>query len=495
MTDETDQRPDALDPSAPAGGQTIRVSGGTRDAALHDQLFRYAEDLQQMVERHGKLQNHYDVLKESSAQLNESRDVLDELIRSSSDIHIVTDVDGTIHQTNPAVTVVAPETRLAGSNLQEWVLPSHQDNLLALKIYAVNNRSAIDQEWELHLRREDHRAPPVIVSARAMGIRRAGEFRQIHWILRNVTRQRETEFDTQISSMVFNSAGEGVMITDIEGEILAVNPAFTRITGYSAEEAIGNNPRMLSSGLQGSEFYADFWRGLRENGSWQGELYNRKKTGEVYPQWMTVNAARDTDGRILTYISVFSDLSRLLKAEKRLAYLAHHDTLTGLPNRLLFQDRLGQTLTQAKRSGVPFSVIFIDLDRFKIINDTHGHQVGDQVLQQAAKRLDGAVREVDTVARLGGDEFVILTPGLAEPANIDLFCSKLLSALAPAIIVDSLELSIGASLGCASYPNHGDDEVALMKNADIAMYRAKAGGGNQHVIYASDSVDTPGNPS
>jgi diguanylate cyclase (GGDEF)-like protein len=191
---------------------------------------------------------------------------------------------------------------------------------------------------------------------------------------------------------------------------------------------------------------------------------------------------------------VFTDLSRLLKAEKRLSYLAHHDSLTGLPNRLLFQDRLAQALAQAKRSSIQFTLIFIDLDKFKPINGTLGYAVGDRVLQEIANRLSGSVRECDTVARLGGDEFVILAPGLAGDTDIGRLCNKMIDALCLPIQVQGNEIFIGGSLGCAEYPNQGEDEVVLLKCADVAMYQAKAAGGNTYVVYDSGGMhpSTPG---
>jgi diguanylate cyclase (GGDEF)-like protein/PAS domain S-box-containing protein len=478
----------ALDPSRPAGGQTVRLPGSTRSAALHDQLYRYAEDLQQMVERNGELEAHYETLRESSERLIESREELDELVRSSRDIHIVTGADGTILQSNPAGVALAPLTRLTGRKLDNLVLPSHREAFLSLQSEAIEGGESPRSGHEMHLRREGGGDSPLIVSAQVLAVRKDGEARYLHWILRDMTHQREAEFETQISTMVFKHADEGVMITDIEGTILVVNPAFCRITGYSAEEVLGQTPRILSSGMQDAAFYAAFWQDLRENGRWQGEIYNRRKNGDIYPEWMTVSAARDADGGILSYIAVFTDLSRLLRAEKRLSYLAHHDSLTGLPNRLLFQDRLAQTLAQAKRSGVQFTLIFIDLDNFKPINDTLGHAIGDRVLQEAANRLSGSVRECDTVARLGGDEFVILAPGLVGDTDIGGLCNKMIDALRQPIQTRGNELFIGGSFGCAEYPNHGNDEAVLLKCADMAMYKAKAAGGNSYAIYEGGAL-------
>ena len=479
---------DTLDKPLPAAGQAVRLPGSARSANLHDQLYRYAEDLQQMVERNGELEAHYEALRESSDRLLESREELDKLTQSSRDIHLITDASGTILQSNPAGAILAPLNQLLGRQLNDLVFPSHRDSFLALQSDTNEGKESLEQKHELHLQRETGDGSPLIFTAQALAVRKGGAVPYLHWILRDVTALRENEFENQISSMVFKSADEGVMITDIEGIILAVNPAFSRITGYSAEEAIGQTPRLLSSGKQDAGFYADFWLALSENGRWQGEISNRKKNGEIYPEWLTVSAARDVDGSILSYIAVFSDLSRLLRAEKRLSYLAHHDTLTGLPNRLLFQDRLAQMLAQAKRSGVQFTLIFIDLDNFKPINDTLGHAAGDHVLQEAARRLIGTVRECDTVARLGGDEFVVLAPLLVGDTDIGIFCDKLIHALTQKMLIEGNELFIGGSFGCAEYPFDGEDEVALLKSADAAMYKAKAAGGSTYVIHGSGNL-------
>jgi diguanylate cyclase (GGDEF)-like protein/PAS domain S-box-containing protein len=478
-------------PSSPlAAGQTLRLPGGSKDAALHDQLYRYAEDLEQILERHGALESRYESLQASCDRLAESRAMLDDLIRNSRDIHIVTNAQGNILQMNPAADQNSPPGIMAGFPLVDWVRPSHRGNFEAMHHAALSGKGDARQEWELILHRKRPDQSPLIASAQVIPIRPREAVEMLHWILRDVTHQREIEFDTQISSMVFKNATEGVMITDVEGDILAVNPAFTRITGYSAEEAIGRNPRFLKSGIQDTAFYGNLWKSLREKGNWQGKVNNRRKSGEIYPEWLTISAARDNQGNILSYIAVFNDLSHLLQAEKELAYLAHHDTLTGLPNRLLFQERLTQTISQSHRFGNLFSIIFIDLDRFKPINDTHGHEVGDHVLKEIARRLADSVREVDTVARMGGDEFVILAPGLAGKEAVEHVCHKLINAMIQPLHVAGHALQLGASLGCAEYPLDGEDEVALLRHADTSMYRAKAAGGNGFCRHAEQGTGT-----
>lgn len=465
------------------GGQSQRVPGAARDAMIHEQLYRYAEDLQHLMEQHCTLEAHYERLRDSFGRIDERRETLEILLEHSRDVHIVTDAVGTILQSNSAVMSIAPVTRIVGYNLADWLLPSSREHFRTLLQQIVEGKQHAGVAWELRFRRDTADQASIIMSVQGFPVHKDGEIRHIHWIMRDITQLREQEFESQVSTMVFKHAAEGVMITDVEGEIIAVNPAFSRITGYGQEEVLGKRPSLLKSGVQDASFYASFWDALKSDGFWQGEVYNQKKNGEVFVEWLTVSAARDSDGRILSYIAVFSDLSRLLLAERRLSYLAHHDTLTGLANRLLLQDRLVQTLSQSRRTGVPFSVIFIDLDRFKQINDTLGHEIGDRVLQEAAVRVTRSVRDGDTVARLGGDEFVIIAVGLCGDTDISRFCEKIIDALMQPVHVEGRELFVGASLGCAEYPRHGDDETVLLKHADVAMYRAKSTGGNCFSIF------------
>lgn len=456
-----------------------KLAGRDRGAEMQNQLYRYAEDFQQMIERNEKLKSNYQSLLESSNQLLESREELNKLMNISRDMYLVTDYDGMIQQLNVAAAAIAPREHLIQSNLKNWILPTHIQQYL--KMLALV-QEGIGSEIELHLRSEVAKGGTLIVAAQVL---RTGheENPYFQWIIRDVTRIREREFENKLSTVVLQSASEGVMITDVEGEIRAVNPAFTRITGYSSEEVIGRSPKLLQSGTHSRYFYEGMWRALKETGAWQGMIHNRAKDGRNYPQWLCINSVKDDAGMVLSYIGVFSDLSSMQKAENSLSYLAYYDTLTGLPNRQLLQDRSRQVLSQSRRSGVYFTLMFIDLDGFKAINDTYGHDVGDRVLQEIATRMNSSVREIDTVARLGGDEFILLSPGLFGEASIARLCGKLLDAIGKPIIQAGQELCVGASIGCAEYPQHGDDEVALIKHADIAMYQAKKSGGNSFKIF------------
>ena len=465
-----------------AGGQTQRVAGVSRDVALHEQLYRYAQDLQVLLDNKNELEQRYEALAESYRQTSESRAILENLVQSSHDMHLTTTPAGTILQCNAAASQLAPASVLIGQSLRTLVLPSHQADFDSLLVAARTSPEASLTERELWLRGPGAGPAHLIAAVRLLPILKDGAVEAIHWMVRDLTRAREAEFDSQISSMVFRSAIEGIMITDLEGDILAVNPAFSKITGYAPHEVIGRSPSILKSGVQDAGFYQRFWTDLKEKGQWQGEVFNRKKSGEIYPEWLTVTAARDSEGRILSYIAVFSDMSRLQEAEKRLSYIAYHDTLTGLPNRLLLLDRVRQAIAQARRGAFPLSVLFIDLDGFKKVNDTFGHDAGDHVLQETSRRLQRIVRESDTVGRLGGDEFVIIANGLGSGEDTERLAGKLVASLTQPIQVAGHELSVGCSIGIARY-EEGMDPEALLRQADTAMYRAKQAGGSAYLSH------------
>jgi len=297
---------------------------------------------------------------------------------------------------------------------------------------------------------------------------------------------REAQSELARYATVFTNASEGMVITDAMGRILAINPAFTAITGYRFEDIEGKTPAVLSSGRQDQKFYRDMWRSLIDRGSWQGEIWNKRRSGEIYPQWLSITAVRNSDGVATHYIGIFSDVTERKRVEEHIRHLAHHDALTGLPNRLLLQDRLRQAILQAKRSGRHVAVLFFDLDRFKMINDTLGHELGDRLLRIVTERCLSAVRETDTVARQGGDEFVVVLPELQNAQDAAVIARKLLAAITQPTQLGSHDLSVTCSIGIAVYPNDGLTETDLLRNADAAMYRAKANGRNGYQFYTAD---------
>ncbi len=303
--------------------------------------------------------------------------------------------------------------------------------------------------------------------------------------IKDITERKKVEETLRLAANVFKNTSEGIMVTDVDGFIESVNPAFTVITGYSDLEALGKRPSILKSGRHDVNFYIKMWESLRSKAVWQGEIWNRRKDGEIYPQWLNISAIKDSHGKIVNYVGVFSDITKIKLSEQRLNYLAYHDALTGLPNRLLFHDRLQQALSHAQRNKELVAIIFFDLDRFKIINDTLGHAVGDLLLRAVAKRLMNCVREGDTVARLGGDEFIVIVSEIKRPQDAAKVSQKILQSLSSVFSIEGQDLYITASLGIAIYPDDGDNLEHLLKNADTAMYHAKEKGKNTYQFYAS----------
>ena len=305
-------------------------------------------------------------------------------------------------------------------------------------------------------------------------------------VMLDISERKRLQVRLQQAATVFDSTADGVTITAPDGTILAINRAFTEITGYSEAEVIGQNPRLLQSGRQGPEFYREMWDTIARNGRWKGELWNKRKDGSVFPEWLTITAVRDSAGNVIHHVGVFSDISVIKKAQERLDYQAHHDPLTGLPNRLLLEDRMRGALQRARRDQSSLALLFVDLDRFKAINDTFGHPVGDLVLCEVAQRFCALTRESDTVARLGGDEFLIILEGVDDPSAASRIADKMLDDLRANPVTIEQEFFIGASVGISLFPQDGDDAATLLKNADVAMYRAKERGRNTYEFFTND---------
>ncbi len=299
-----------------------------------------------------------------------------------------------------------------------------------------------------------------------------GEILMMH----DVTKERQDHEQLLLWSLVYKHSGEAIVISDAKNRILSVNDSFTRITGYSAEEAIGSNPNLLASGRHSPEFYQQMWQTLQEQGHWKGEIWNRRKDGTIYPEWITITTLRDEDGKPCNYIAIFSDASSYKEKEARIHFLAHHDALTGLPNRTLLQDRLEQAVSKAKRDGYKLAILFIDLDRFKVINDTLGHHVGDLLLKEVAQRLNASVRDSDTVCRQGGDEFIIVLPDLESMSDVAHVAQKILESISHEFLLEGERLRVTPSIGISIYPDDAERIDVLIKNADTAMYHAKASG-------------------
>ncbi len=287
----------------------------------------------------------------------------------------------------------------------------------------------------------------------------------------------------RIASKAINSINEGIIVTDAGGVITFVNPAVSKITGYSEKELLRHSPGILKSGRHTNQFYKELWGDLKKTGYWQGEIWNRKKTGEIYLQQQTITATKDEEGNLLQYSSVFFDITEQRHAEEKLEYQAYHDTLTNLPNRLLFSDRLKKAISRSHRENTKLGVAFIDLDNFKVVNDSYGHAVGDQLLEDAAERLHKTLREGDTVARLGGDEFAILVENIVHEKDGAVILEKIIRNLSVPYSLMGHEMLVTTSVGMSFYPEDGKDVETLLKNADTAMYHAKENGKNHYQLF------------
>lgn len=301
----------------------------------------------------------------------------------------------------------------------------------------------------------------------------------------DITQSHAAEEQRRLAATVFESAGEGILVTDSNAKILTVNRAFQEITGYHLQDVVGKNPSMLRSSKHSDEFFDVMWQSLLTKGAWQGEIFNQRKSGEVYPEWLTISAVKDESGATMSYVSIFSDITVIKSSQQRIEYLATHDELTGIPNRSLLMDRLSHHIAQGRRQKSKLAVLFIDLDNFKSINDNLGHDVGDLLLKEATERLQKCLRESDTLARLGGDEFVVVLYDI-ELAVVNMIASRIVDFLAASFNIESHTMFVSASVGISVFPENGDDSVTLLKDADTAMYRAKDRGRNQFQFFTDE---------
>ncbi len=292
--------------------------------------------------------------------------------------------------------------------------------------------------------------------------------------------------DLQLAATIFESSSEAMIVTDADNRIVTVNPAFVELTGYRIEEVVGQNPRILNSGKHSHDFYQEMWQTLNSTGRWHGEVWNKRKDGELFAESLSINVIFNTDGSKRLHVAVFSDITEKKQASDLIWRQANFDHLTLLPNRRLFIERLTQAIKLAQRSGHAVVVMFIDLDRFKEVNDTFGHDMGDKLLLIAAERISQCVREMDTVARLGGDEFTVFLPQITEPTLAGRIASEIINQLSNPFEIQGVGLSISASIGIASYPADGKTVEMLLQKADQAMYEVKQQGRSGYSFYAEN---------
>ncbi|MBQ0785174.1 MAG: diguanylate cyclase, partial [Amphritea sp.] len=359
---------------------------------------------------------------------------------------------------------------------------------LPLEILKDFQKKQEERQFEIPLRNQNSREffaelrlSPVVEQNRCIGA---------VILLTDITQQREAQELKQLAKTVYENIEEGIIVTNAKAEIVSVNSAFIEITGYQQAEVLGRNPRFLKSGQQDQSFYASMWRQIIKEGCWKGVIWNKKKDDEIIPLWSSISSVKDPSGKIINFVGAISDISTLKAKEEMLEHMAHHDPLTGLPNRLLLDARFELSLQNSARRNSMLAVLFIDLDYFKEINDQYGHKAGDLLLIETAQRLRKLLREEDTISRLGGDEFVIL---LAEITRKE-FALELAQKIKESInqsftIEDGVELNIDSSIGIALYPDHGRDASSLLSRADHAMYKAKKKGKSCICFFQFDDTD------
>lgn len=408
--------------------------------------------------------------------------MLSQVVEQSPVVVIITDTDGNIEYVNPQFQRVSGYTPEDVIGQNPRILKSGQTSDDAYTQLWITISSGKTWVGEFHNRRKDgtfywERAQiSPLTNAKK-------EITNYIALKEDITTLRETERQMRRAAAVFDTASEAIMISDGQNKIQMTNSAFSAITGYSQAEVQGQSPSLLKSGRHDAAFYEQMHETLKTHGTWEGEIWNRRKSGEVYPEWLTISIMRDPYGMPDGYVAMFSDISRRKQDEEHIRHQANYDALTELPNRHLFKDRLMQSLNRAERNGQQVALFFIDLDHFKTVNDTLGHAVGDKLLQEAAHRLTGCVRKTDTVARLGGDEFAAVLTNLTAASQAQDIASAILKELVQPFVIEGHNAFVSASIGITMFPDDGSDVDTLIRNADSAMYRAKERGRNDAQFF------------
>ena len=392
---------------------------------------------------------------------------------------------GVVDQANLTMASLLGTAReaLIHQPLSRFILKEDQDTFYLFRQKMIETGES--QSCELRLAKPD--GSTFWVSVVAMALPCDVGNTAFRMVLSDITERKRVDEKLQLAASVFSQAAEGILVTDLQGNIIEVNNAFTRITGYARAEVLGRNPRLLSSGLQAPEVYTGLWRDLALVGHWCGEIWNRRKNGEIYAELLSISAVHDTLGKVYRYVAMFSDLSQIKSHQQQLEHMVYHDVLTGLPNRALKADRLQHGMALARRNGHLLAVVYIDLDGFKTINDSHGHAAGDQMLIAVARHLQEVLREGDTLARVGGDEFAAVLLDLENTGACLPLLERLLAAAAQPLQLGDTLLQVSASLGVTFYPQaHEVEADQLLRQADHAMYLAKQAGKNRYKVFDTE---------
>ncbi|SME99631.1 EAL domain-containing protein [Pseudogulbenkiania subflava] len=424
--------------------------------------------------------------REVEDALRRSENKYRELFWSNLDGIVISSLDGQVIDANPAFLNLMCYSldQLKLQNFWSLIAPESE----GMERFNLDNkvlRFGYCDEFEAsYINRFGNVVP---VSVKTVAMRDSfGRINAVWRMVRDISEKRVAEERMQLAAKVFENTVEGIMITDADKRIRSVNKAFSHITGFGQQEVLGQKPDMLSSGRHDETFYEAMWSAINEHGSWQGELWNRRKNGEVYPEWLAISAVRNAVGEITHYVAIFSDLSERKAADERIQFLAHFDVLTGLPNRAHIQDRVELAIHNATRDNERLALLLLDLDRFKTINESLGHSAGDALLQVLAERIRSTLLTGEVVARQGGDEFIVLLPLIADPGSAALAAERIRDVLEPPVELFNHSISITPSIGISVFPDDGRDFETLVRNADAAMYHAKSAGRNSYKFYTAD---------
>ena len=409
------------------------------------------------------------------------------ILNNIADGIITADMNGVILTFNPAAERIFGyrAAEVIGNKLNMLMSPEMAKNhdRFIRRYQNTSDSQTIGITRELYAVRKDGSQFPIDITITEMPVEEGLHF---IGIFRDITERLRSEEQLRLAQRIFDGNNDAIIITDHDTRILRVNQAFCRITGYSAEEALGQTPKILSSGQHDAGFYRVMWRDLDRYGHWQGEIWNRRKSGEIFPEWLSISTVHDDRLGVCNYVGIFSDITEKKAAEERIYHMAHHDALTGLINRFMLEIQLRDAIEHSTAEGSSLAILYMDLDHFKKINDTLGHPVGDDLLKVVADRLSSSLRGSDVVCRFGGDEFIVLLKNIIQPKFAGEIAELLLEKIMHPIELEGRELFVGASIGIALYPQDAQSAEDLMRNADAALFRAKQQGRNNYQYYSND---------